>query len=111
METISLDLSAIFTAFIMAIPSAVLTLFVWKIQKNTAKRDKLKEENETKRDEYMCLLVKMAGANMSLSEAVAIAQKNNKSNGETTKALEYAQQVKHNHKDFLTEIGVKSLFD
>ena len=31
-------------------------------------------------------------------------------NGELTAALEYAQKVKHEQKDFLTEQGVKNMY-
>lgn len=83
-----------------------------KKEEEAAAQERLeREEAERRREEYLVILVQMVGASIALGEANSIALKNGKCNGETKKALEYASQVKHTHKDFLTEVGVKSLFN
>lgn len=49
------------------------------------------------------------GAAIALGEATAIAVRDKKCNGQMDKALEYAQLVKHEQKDFMTELAAKAL--
>ena len=49
------------------------------------------------------LVIKAINASLALGEATAIALKNGKTNGETTAALEYSKDVKHDLKNFLVE--------
>ena len=67
------------------------------------RREKAREKNEV-------LLVRSVGAAIALGEAAATALKNGHANGETEAALEYARQVKHEQKDFLTEQGIRSMY-
>jgi len=83
--------------------SAAVGLLVWRLQRAIERREKA-------RTAHMVLIVKGIGAAISLGEACAIAQRDGKPNGATQKALEYAQDVKHAQKDFLTEQGVQKLF-
>ena len=43
-------------------------------------------------------------------EATATALKNGHANGETEAALQYAQKIKHEQKDFLTEQGIHAIY-
>lgn len=70
---------------------------------------KKQEEKEKAREEINVLLIQGVGAAISLSEAVTIAYKNGKCNGETEKALTYAKESKHNITNFLTRKGVQSI--
>ena len=67
-----------------------------------ADREKAREENEV-------LLVQATGAAIALGEATAMALKNGHTNGETEAALEYAREIKHKQKDFLTRQAAKSI--
>jgi predicted HTH domain antitoxin len=67
------------------------------------------EEKEKAREEINVLLIQCVNASISLGEAVAIAQKNGKPNGETEKALSYAKDAKHDITNFLTHKGVQSI--
>lgn len=85
------------------IPSAITSLIIGWFVKRQSDRDKAREQ-------INILLVQGVGASVSLGEAVAIAQKNGKSNGETEKALNYAKDAKHNITNFLTAQGVKHIY-
>ena len=68
------------------------------------------DEKEKARLERDYLLVKGTLASISLGEAQAKElQKDGKVNGNTSKALEYATDVKHKIEDFYTHQGVENL--
>lgn len=85
------------------IPSTVTGIIIGWFVKHQAEKDKAREEINV-------LLIKGVGASISLGEAVAVAQKNGKSNGETEKALTYAKDTKHDITNFLTQQGVKNIY-
>lgn len=94
------------------IPSAITGFCFWWIQRKIAKRDKEQEEKEKAKEENGLLLIKLAGASLSLGEATAAAVQripDAHCNGDMHAALEYARQVKHEHKDMLYETAVKNL--
>lgn len=106
---------------VMGIPTAVTGFFVWLLQRQISKRDKEAEQRARERDEKLerqektcerneILLIRGVGAAIALGEATATALKNGHTNGETDAALEYARQVKHEQKDFLTEQGIHALY-
>lgn len=94
----------------MSIPSAVTSLCFWGIQWNITKRDSKRDELDKAREKNEFLLIKSVGAAIALGEATAHALRDGKCNGEITAALEYAQRIKHEQKDFMTEQGVKNLY-
>ena len=56
-------------------------------------------------------IIKSVMAAIALGEAAATALKNGHANGETEAALEYARKIKHEQKDFLTEQGIKGIYE
>lgn len=94
----------------MSIPSGITGLCFWLLQRKLDKREKVREEKEKVREQQEFLMVKSIGAAIALGEASAIALKNGHTNGETEAALEYARQVKHEQKDFLTRQGIESIY-
>ncbi len=94
---------------LLGIPSAVTGLCFWAIQRSIVKRDKKRDERDSAREKNEILLIRMSGAAIALGEATACAIRDGRCNGEMTSALEYAQRVKHEQKDFMTEQGVKNL--
>ena len=105
----------IISAIIMGgVPSAFVGLVFWLLKRHIDKRDKQRsareEEREKAREQSQILLIKSVSASIALGEATAIAMQNGKCNGETKSALIYAQTIKHEMKDFLTEQSVKNLF-
>lgn len=105
------------------IPAAVVGFIVWWMQWKIMKRDKKKEEDtmryrqereakEKAREQFEIHLIESVNASMALSEATAKAVQripDAHCNGDMHKALDYAEEVKHKHKDFLTQMGVQSI--
>jgi hypothetical protein len=85
------------------IPSTITGLIVGWFVKKQNDRDRAREE-------LNILIVQGVNASIGLGEAVAIAQKNGKCNGETEKATKYAIDVKHKIRDFLTKRSVESVY-
>ena len=71
----------------------------------------LAEEKEKIREKNEVLIIKSVMASIALGEAAATALKNGHANGETEAALEYARKIKHEQKDFLTEQGIKGIYE
>lgn len=84
--------------------------FFWLLKRHIDKRDVGRKEKEKAQLSLEVMLIKGIGAAISLAEATALAVRDNKCNGEMTKALEYASEVKHEQRDFLTEQGVKNIY-
>ncbi|WP_407310890.1 serine/threonine protein kinase [Desulfosporosinus sp. SB140] len=93
-----------------SIPSAATGLCFWVLQKNMTKRDTKREELDKARKKNEILLIHSVGAAIALGEATAHAIRDGKCNGEMSAALEYAQKVKHEQKDFMTEQGIGNLY-
>lgn len=109
-----MDISNLIVAFVVAasIPSAITGFCFWSIQRKIENRDKELDEKEKAKEENELLLIKLAGASLSLGEATAAAVQripDANCNGDMHAALEYARKVKHDHKDMLYETAVKSL--
>ena len=78
-------------------------------------RQKAEQEKiEAAREQLTILLVQSVAASIALGEATARAVQripDAHCNGDMHKALEYAEQIKHVQKDFLTKQGVNALFE
>lgn len=100
------------TSLIIAacIPSGITGFCFWMLERNLEKKEKIREKKESVREQQEYLMVKSIGAAIALGEASAIALKNGHTNGETEAALEYAREIKHEQKDFLTKQGLDSIF-
>ena len=103
-----MDLQTLLLA--MSIPSGVTAFCFWLVEEKM-KRERRAEEKEKVRQKSEVLLIKSVMASIALGEAAATALKNGHANGETEAALEYARKIKHEQKDFLTEQGIKGLYE
>ena len=99
----------------MSIPSGVTAFCFWVIEQKIKKqqteaeeKEKIREKNREKNE---VLIIKSVMASIALGEAAATALKNGHANGETEAALEYARKIKHEQKDFLTEQGIKGIYE
>ena len=83
------------------------------LERRMEKREKEREKKEAVREKQEFLIVKSIGAAISLGEATAEAVAripDAHCNGDMHKALEYAREVKHEQKDFLTQQGIEAIY-
>lgn len=82
--------------------------------KAEAEREKVREEREKAREELDVLMIRSLAAQSALSEATARAVQripDAHCNGDMTRALEYAQEVKHDRREFLERQGIRALHE
>ena len=98
------------------IPSAVVSLLVWKLQRRIELRDQKRQEEEKEqeksREKLELLIIKGNGAALALAEATARAVEripDAHCNGDMHSALEYATSVKHDLKNFMEEQSVNAI--
>jgi transcription initiation factor IIE alpha subunit len=80
----------------------MLAFIIQRIEKQREHRDELRDMN-------MLYLINCQNATLSLTEAVAIAFKSGKCNGEIDAARAKAERVRAEYSDFLTKQGVTNL--
>lgn len=114
--------AAIIAAF--SIPSAITGFCFWLLEKKLKARDEKQAEERKKEEEKAAkreqdreknelFLVKAVGASLALGEATAKAVQripDAHCNGDMHAALNYAQKVKHEQKDFLNELALTGLY-
>jgi hypothetical protein len=119
---ITINLVALIVA--MGVPSAITGFCFWLVEHNIKKREeankeerdkrqRLTDERETAREKNEICMIRCVGAALALGEATAAAVQripDAHCNGDMHEALEYAKKVKHEQKDFLTELGVKGIY-
>lgn len=116
--------------FLLAIglPSAIISgavgFFFWRLQRKIQNRDAEQAKKETEREEREAqreearqknelITIKGINAAIALGEATARAVQripDAHCNGDMHAALEYAQQIKHEQKNFLAEQGIKAIY-
>lgn len=99
--------------FAVGVPSGFTAFCFWILEKKLDKREKKREEKEKIREKQEFLMVKSIGAALALGEATAEAVAripDAHCNGDMHKALEYAKEIKHEQKDFLTQQGIEAIF-
>ena len=119
-STVAITVPQMFIAFIaaMGIPSALTGYLFRKHENLEEKRDTQREEERKKKEEnqerYQLLLLDNINAAIALGEATARAVQripDAHCNGDMHAALDYAQQVKHEQKEFLRKQAVENLQD
>ena len=98
------------TGFFSAVVGGIVGVFFHRIEKRMDKEERERAEREVARRKYEIFQVKTLTATTALCKANAVALKNGRCNGETSAALEYLEQVKHEQREFLTEQGIDHLF-
>lgn len=94
----------------LGIPTAVVGVMFHKLERRITKAEVEREQKDADRRKFERNQFKLISAVAAVTEANAIALQNGKCNGETHKALDYMEKVKHEQRDFLVEQGVDSLF-
>lgn len=110
---------------VMGIPTAITGFCFWLLQRKITKADKAREKTEAQRDKWAderernrekldVMLLQSTTAAIALGEATARAVQripDAHCNGDMRAALEYAANVKHQQKDFLTSVGVHAMHE
>ena len=108
-----MDLQTLLLA--MSIPSGLTAFCFWLIEEKMKRERQEREQKEAIRqqsEQFSYLLFgRGSRIRIALGEAAATALKNGHANGETEAALEYARKIKHEQKDFLTEQGIKGIYE
>ena len=113
---VNVSLGQIVLAFVaaMGIPSAIMGLIIWRLERRIDKREKEQAAQEQGQKDLFVLIVQGTNAAIALGEATARAVQripDAHCNGDMHDALDYAADITHNQKDFLTRQGVSSLMD
>lgn len=106
-----MDIAALIVA--MSIPSAITGFCFWLLERKIDRRQKEMEQREKDREQCQLYLVKSVQASIALGEATARAVQripDAHCNGDMHAALEYANRVKHEQKDFLSKQALKYLY-
>ena len=103
---------------IAGIPTAVTAFCFWLIERRIQKRETEAQEKaaarEKARENLQIITIQSVNAAIALSEATARAVQripDAHCNGDMHAALNYAADVKHKQKDFLTAQGIHSIVD
>ena len=97
----------------MSIPSAITGFCFWNLERKMEKRQKAAEKKELARQQNEVIVIEGVNAAIALGEATAKAVQripDANCNGDMHAALEYAEHIKHKHKDFMTEQSVEALY-
>lgn len=94
-------------AILMLFPSAIMGLGVWKIQSVIKKAEMRREQIEKCREEYQFMHLRCTSASIKLGKATAKALRDGHTNGDVSKALEYAQKVEHEQENWIQEQSIK----
>lgn len=113
---VNISLGQIVLAFVaaMGIPSAIMGLIIWRLERRIDKREKEQAAQEQGQKDLFVLIVQGTNAAIALGEATARAVQripDAHCNGDMHDALDYAADIKQKQKDFLTRQGVSSLMD
>ena len=85
-----------------------------RLEKRDEQREKERAKKEKDMDKHQLLLLETINASLALGEATARAVQripDARCNGDMHAALEYAQKVKHEQKDFLREQALENLHE
>ena len=113
---VNIGLGQMVLAFVaaMGIPSAIMGLIIWRLERRIDKREKEQAAQEQGQKDLFVLVVQGTNAAIALGEATARAVQripDAHCNGDMHDALDYAADIKPKQKDFLTRQGVSSLMD
>lgn len=106
-----MDMATILVA--MSIPSAITGFCFWCIEKRITKREAEQDKKDEARKKNEIIVIKGVTAAIALGEATARAVQRIPEahcNGDMHAALDYAEKIKHEQKDFLTEQGVDAIY-
>ncbi len=106
-----MDLTAIVIA--AGIPSALTGFCFWILERRMTRRQEEADRKYEARRKNELIVIEGVNAAIALGEATARAVQripDANCNGDMHTALDYAEKIKHKHKDFMTEQGVDALY-
>lgn len=106
-----IDVTALMVA--MSVPSAITAFCFWAIERKIERRQKERDRKDEARRKNEVIVIESVNASLALSEATARAVQripDAQCNGDMHKALDYAEEIKHRHRDFLTQQGISALY-
>ena len=112
-EAVTITVPGWIWAFIALIPTTVMGLIAWHYKRRVEKAEKEKDDREKTKEQLEFMNVQAAWAAIALAEATARAVQripDAKCNGDMHAALEYAEKVKHDQKDYLAKQGIHALY-
>ena len=110
MDTFTLGIKEILA--LLCVPSAFTGFCFWLLKGFIQKRDKQQEERDEQRKAYELCQLNMSIASMALAEATAEAVQripDAHCNGDMKAALDYAQKIKNEQRDFLRKQAVNHI--
>lgn len=109
-----MDLNFLATLIIaMSIPSAFTGFCFWALERKISKRQEEADKKDAARIQNEIIVIEGVNAAIALGEATARAVQripDAHCNGDMHQALEYAEKIKHKHKDFMTVQGVDAIY-
>lgn len=112
-EAVTITVPGWIWAFIALIPTTVMGLIAWHYKRRVEKAEKEQADHEKNKEQLELLNVQATWAAIALAEATARAVQripDAKCNGDMHAALEYAENVKHQQKDYLAKQGIHALY-
>ena len=106
-----MNLTAVIVA--MGVPSAFTGFCFWMLERRIAGKQREQDRKDEARRQNEIIVIEGVNAAIALGEATARAVEripDAHCNGDMHRALEYAEKIKHKHKDFMTEQGVDSIY-
>lgn len=112
-EAVTITVPGWIWAFVALIPTTVMGLVAWHYKRRVERAEKEKADREKNKEQLELLNVQATWAAIALAEATARAVQripDAKCNGDMHAALEYAEKVKHDQKDYLAKQGIHALY-
>lgn len=107
----NLDLTTLLIA--ASLPSAFTGFCFWLLEKKIDRHQKEQDKKEEAKRKNEVILIESVNAAIALGEATARAVQripDAHCNGDMHDALKYASDIKHKHRDFITQQGIDALY-
>ena len=112
-EAVTITVPGWIWAFLALVPTTVMGLIAWHYKRRVEKAEKEKDDREKNKEHLEFMNVQATWAAIALAEATARAVQripDAKCNGDMHAALEYAEKVNHDQKDYLAKQGIHALY-
>lgn len=96
------------------IPSAITAFLFWLLKRNIDRNENKREEKENNTEKLILMLVNTSRSTNILAEATAKAVQRIPEahcNGDMTSALEQAAKFQKEEQEFITQQGIKNIFE